>query len=80
MKVFQILMEHEENGEITKINQFATAEDDDILTITENFKRRCYELEDDLISVSEILTISEHVKSSEIAEKWRNLYLEEPND
>jgi hypothetical protein len=77
MKVFQVVIEYEnKDKEIIKENNFVTAKGDDILTVTEHFKRRCYELEMDLISVTEILTISEHIEyPTKLSEKLKTLYI-----
>lgn len=65
MKVFQVQTEYEADGEIRKETMFVTAEDDDILSVTEHFKRHCYEYEKDLKGIMEVLTVVESVKSSE---------------
>ena len=78
MKVFQVQTEYEADGEIRKETMFVTAEDDDILSVTEHFKRHCYEYEKDLKGIMEVLTVVESVKSSEVAEGLKEFYIEDP--
>ena len=78
MKVFEVITEHENvDKEIVMATQYVTAKDDSLLSVVDYFTRYCYECEEELKSVREVLTIVQNIESSEIAEKAGKQHLED---
>ena len=64
MKVFEVIAEHtvDDNPEIIKTVQYVTSEDDTLKSVTDYFTRHCYEYEQDLKGVREVLVVVQHIK------------------
>jgi len=68
MKVFQVKIDYAGIGdEIIERVQYVTHKENNILAVTSHFSRLCDELEEDLKSVAEVLTVSEQLSNKESA-------------
>ncbi len=63
MRVFEVVTEYaKENDEMERTRQYVTTENNALKTVAEYFTAHCYQYEKDLISVAEILTITQHIE------------------
>ena len=67
MKVFEVVTEFCRRGqnEIEKEVQYVTSEQDTLLSVVAAFTRHCDEYEKDLLSVRELLTITQHIQNDQ---------------
>ena len=65
MKVFEVTTEfcRRGNTEIEKEVQYITSEQDTLFSVAEYFSRHCDQYEKDLLSVREIMTITQHIQN-----------------
>lgn len=67
-KVFEVVtekLEEDEQGEkIVKYYQYVTSEDDELLSVASYFTTFCEEYDFKLISIKELLTVTNHIETS----------------
>jgi hypothetical protein len=68
MKVFEVITEHCEGDskEIKTTRLYVTSEDNTLKSVADYYTKHCYEYEKDLISVRDVLSIVENVKTEAI--------------
>ena len=67
MKVFEVITEHCEGDskEITTTRQYVTSDDNTLKSVCDYFTTHCEQYEQDLISVRDILTIVQNIKTED---------------
>ena len=62
MKVFEVTTECVgDSKEVTTKRQYVTSEEDTLKSVTDHFTQQCFEYEENLVGVREVLTIVQHI-------------------
>lgn len=63
MKVFEVITEHQD--EVNTTRMYVTSEQNTLKSVTDYFTQHCFDYEQELMGVREVLTIVQHIRASD---------------